>query len=303
MSSIKFIDLFCGIGSFHHSLAALGWECVFACDIDEHCRATYEANYGLKPAGNICEVDVAKVPQFDVLCAGFPCQPFSSAGKHKGFKDERGNMFFQTMRFIEHHQPEVVMLENVIGLEKHDNGKTLKKIIELLEEQQYFVKKTVLLCSDFGIPQMRKRIFIVAMKSNFPDSLLTFKNKETPTLTDFLNANRPREDHLIFTKKDIAYTIRCGGKRSPIDDGHNWDGYYVKKPSKNEEFVYRISIKDCIKLQGFDDQTFKLKGPEKAHWKMVGNTIPTNLTHLVGAAVDNYLSQKNAKKIKLTNDE
>ena len=201
MSTIKFIDLFCGIGSFHNSLATLGWECVFACDIDEHCRATYEINYGIKPAADICEVDVAKVPQFDVLCAGFPCQPFSQAGQHKGFKDKRGNMFFQTMRFIEHHHPEVVILENVVGLEKHDNGNTLKKIIELLEEQKYFVKRTVLLCSDFGIPQMRKRIFIVAMKSNFPDSLLMFKTEETPTLTDFLNANRPSKDHVISTRK------------------------------------------------------------------------------------------------------
>lgn len=303
MSQVKFIDLFCGIGSFHQSLKTLGWKCVFACDIDEDCRNTYEKNHGLKPAGDITCIDVKEVPSFDVLCSGFPCQPFSIAGKHKGFEDRRGNMFYETMRFVEHHQPACVILENVAGLEKHDSGRTLTTIIATLEKQAYSVNYRVLLCSDYGIPQMRKRMFIVATKQAQSSSFLDFEKQITPTLTEYMNNGRRSEDHLTFTRKDVAYTIRCGGKHSPVDDGHNWDGYYAKKAS-SKEFVYRLTIADCLRLQGFDPSTFILSGSAKSHAKMVGNTIPTNLTLLIGNAVndilkDEYEFEKNTiKKLK-----
>jgi DNA (cytosine-5)-methyltransferase 1 len=288
-NNLTFVDLFCGIGSFHHSLSSLGWKCVFACDVDKDCRNTYEKNYGLKPVGDIVNVDVADVPPFDVLCAGFPCQPFSIAGHQQGFNDSRGNMFFETMRFVEHHKPPCVILENIVGLEKHDQGKTLKKMIAALEEQSYNVATRVLTCSDYGIPQMRKRLFIVAMKGIKPLSLLNFPVTPSPTLTRYLNDGRRVSDHLTFTRKDVAYTIRCGGKHSPIDDGHNWDGYYVTTSLTPKELVYRLTIKDCLKLQGFNEDTFILIGSEKSKWKMVGNTIPTNFTRLIGIAIQDTL--------------
>lgn len=300
---IKFADLFCGIGSFHLALSALGAECVFACDIDKHCRATYQKNHGFSPVGDIRDVDVTKVPKFDILCSGFPCQPFSVAGQHRGFDDERGNMFLQTMRFVEHHQPAAVILENVVGLERHDNGRTLSKIISLLNEQGYFVKRTMLTCSDHGIPQMRRRLFIVGTRQKTADTFLDFTLQSTlapkPTLTDFLNQGRPSADHVKFTRKTIAYTIRCGGKHSPVDDGHNWDGYYVMRTDSSET-VYRLTIKDCLKLQGFDENSFVMMGPESAQWKMVGNTIPTNLTKLVTGVVYSHVESCKHKKIKET---
>ena len=286
---LTFVDLFCGIGSFHHSLSSLGLKCVFACDIDEECRNTYEKNYGFKPAGDITNINVVDVPQFDVLCAGFPCQPFSLAGQHQGFKDARGNMFFEVMRFVEHHKPACIILENVTGLEKHNNGKTLKQMIVTLEEQSYNVITKVLTCSDYGIPQMRKRLFIVAMKCEFPSTLLDFPSRKCTTLTEYLNNGRPVRDHLTFTRKDIAYTIRCGGKHSPIDDGHNWDGYYVRSNQTDKETVHRLTINDCLKLQGFDETSFVLTGSDKSKWKMMGNTIPTNLTKLIGEAIRDRL--------------
>jgi len=289
MHRIKYIDLFCGIGSFHHSLSLLGWECVFACDIDENCRQTYKKNHGMEPSSDICAVDVAKIPKFDVLCGGFPCQPFSAAGHRQGFEDARGNMFLQIMRFVEHHQPEVVLLENVLGLLNHDGGKTMTIIISTLEQAGYHVRTKILLCSDYGIPQMRKRIFIVATKAEFPESLLNFRTVGSPTLTDFLNCGRPKSQHMTFTRKNVAYTIRCGGKHSTIDRTHNWDGYWVKKTAKSAEVVYRLTVNDCLKLQGFDENSFHLVGTVKSHWKMVGNTIPTNFTRMMGEAVDVFL--------------
>jgi DNA (cytosine-5)-methyltransferase 1 len=288
-SPLKFIDLFCGIGSFHESLAKLGAQCVFASDINENARKTYEANHGLAPAGDICAVNPASVPAFDVLCAGFPCQPFSVAGYRKGFDDKRGDMFFQTMRFVEHHRPIAVILENVLGLLKHDDGKTFKTIIDTLEAQGYVVRSTVLTCSDYGIPQMRKRLFIVAMRVPFPETLLNFDDAKQPSvLSDFLNHGRPAEAHVTFTQKTVAYTIRCGGRNSAVDDGHNWDGYRAIKPD-GTEYVYRLTLADCLKLQGFDETTFKLIGSDSAQWKMLGNTIPTNFTRIVGTAVCTFL--------------
>ena len=287
---LTFIDLFCGIGSFHHSLSKLGMKCIFACDINEDCRNTYERNYGMRPAGDICKINIADVPSFDILCAGFPCQPFSVAGHHKGFEDSRGGMFFEVMRFVDHHIPSCIILENVAGLENHDGGKTLKRMIDMLEEKKYNVIKRVLVCSDYGIPQMRKRLFIIATNFKVTESVLNFEQIPSKSLTHYLNDGRSDNEKVIMKEKEIAYTIRCGGRYSNINDGHNWDGYYATKFSDPiNEFVYRLSIKDCLKLQGFDENKFVLVGSDKAKWKMVGNTIPTNLTFLVGNSVRNLL--------------
>ena len=122
---MKYIDLFCGIGSFHYSFEKLGFECVMACDISSNVQETYLANYNVAPLGDITKIDVVSVPEFDILCAGFPCQPFSIAGKSKGFDDEtRGNMFLHLMRFVHHHRPKFVILENVAALLNHDDGNT-----------------------------------------------------------------------------------------------------------------------------------------------------------------------------------
>ena len=115
-TSLTFIDLFCGIGGFHQALTKIGFNCVFACDIDENCRKTYQANYGLKPEGDITKINVDTIPKFDILCAGFPCQPFSKAGFQKGFDDNRGNLFFTICDIVKFHKPKYIILENVRNL-------------------------------------------------------------------------------------------------------------------------------------------------------------------------------------------
>lgn len=165
----KFIDLFCGIGGFHQALSDLGGECVFASDIDRHCQDVYERNYGLRPVGDITKVDARDIPEFDVLCGGFPCQPFSKAGKRLGFADPtEGTLFFEVLRIIRHHHPKFIFLENVRNLISHDNGNTWKVIHDSLIELGYNVNDPPIVFSPhyIGIPQHRERVFIIGIRND-----------------------------------------------------------------------------------------------------------------------------------------
>lgn len=276
---IKFIDLFCGIGSFHYSFKKLNWECVMSCDIDKAVKETYKENYGLLPFGDITEIEPKNIPNYDILCAGFPCQPFSQCGQHKGFDDKRGTLFFNIMKFVEYHKPKFIILENVQGLLNHDGGKTFDRIKFDIETANYTITYKVIKCSDYGLPQMRKRLIIIGIRNDTEivkhiDKLLNFDEyKKETTLTELLGKN--------FEKK-TAYTIRCGGKNSPINDKHNWDGYMVDGKE------YRLTKEDCLKIQGFN-QDFKLCGNNKDQWKQLGNTIPTIFTEIIGLNINKYL--------------
>ena len=119
-NKVTFIDLFCGIGSFHYSFKKRGWSCVMACDICKPARDTYKQNYNITPLEDICNIKPKDIKNYDILCAGFPCQPFSQAGKHKGFNDDLGTLFYQIMKFVKYHKPKVIILENVQALLSHD---------------------------------------------------------------------------------------------------------------------------------------------------------------------------------------
>jgi DNA (cytosine-5)-methyltransferase 1 len=277
IQQVKFIDLFCGIGSFHYSFEKLGFKCVMASDICESAKNTYKQNYGMDVLDDICEIDPSKIEDYDILCAGFPCQPFSQAGHHKGFEDSRGTMFSQVMRFVKQNIPKVVILENVQALLNHDNGNSFATIKTELENEGYTVLHNVLKCSDYGIPQMRKRLFIIGFKNIDVHNLDKFFNlneyKKNTTLTEYLGQN---------FKKDIAYTLRCGGKHSPIDDRHNWDGYWV------DDKEYRLTLDDGLKLQGFHN--YNLIGNNNEKWKLLGNTIPTIFTEIIGKQLIKHTS-------------
>ena len=281
--SIKFIDLFCGIGSFHYSFKKMKWECIMACDIDKAVQETYRENYGILPLGDITEILPKDIPNYDVLCAGFPCQPFSQCGKHKGFDDKRGTLFFNIMKFVHYHKPKVIILENVQGLLKHDNGNTFNRIKNDIEENDYTVSYKVIKCSDYGLPQMRKRLIIMGVRNDIPlvksiNHLLDFSEyvKEM-SLSELLGKK--------FEKK-VAYTIRCGGRNSAINDKHNWDGYIVNGQE------YRLTKSDCLKIQGFSDD-FILCGNNKDQWKQLGNTIPTIFTEMIGLNLNKHIDQMN----------
>lgn len=162
----KFIDLFAGIGGFHQAMTQLGGECVFASEIDKHAIKVYENNYGITPQGNIKEIDVEDIPKHDVLCAGFPCQTFSVAGKRAGFDDQtRGTLFFEITRILKYHHPKYIILENVKNLARHDKGRTWEIIEGNLKELGYQLTEQPLIVSPhhFGTPQLRERVIILGV--------------------------------------------------------------------------------------------------------------------------------------------
>ena len=167
---MRFVDLFCGIGGFHAALHRLGHECVFATDIDKHAAAVYEKNWG-KPGGFDVHVDIRTViddiPEMDIICAGFPCQPFSKSGAQEGFKDQtRGTLFHDICTLAEKHKPAVLFLENVPNLIEHDEGNTMAVIQERLTELGYAHWHAILSPHKYGVPQVRTRVYIVAIRSD-----------------------------------------------------------------------------------------------------------------------------------------
>lgn len=161
MRKLRFIDLFAGLGGFHLALHDLGHTCVFASEVNEDLRTLYKTNYGVKCEGDINAVDVKDIPKHDIICAGFPCQPFSKAGKQNGLEDiNNGNFFNRIMEIADHHKPEYIFLENVPNLKGHDNGNTWTYIHNKLSER-YEVKEKNLSPHKFGVPQHRSRIYIV----------------------------------------------------------------------------------------------------------------------------------------------
>lgn len=165
MNQFKFIDLFSGIGGFHQAMARLGGECVFASEIDSFCNAVYEKNYGINSDINIRDVDEKKdIPEHDVLCAGFPCQAFSKAGKQEGLEDKiRGTLFFEIARILKYHHTKYIVLENVRNLVSHDHGNTWRIMRKVLVECGYRLTERPLIVSphQFGIPQLRERVIIL----------------------------------------------------------------------------------------------------------------------------------------------
>lgn len=163
------IDLFCGIGGFRLAMEDCGVDCVFSSDIDSFAQQTYNANFHEIPSGDITKIAAKDIPHFNILTAGFPCQPFSYAGEKKGFEDTtRGTLFFDICRILEYHKPEMVFLENVKGLVSHKNGTTLDIILTNLKKLGYFPHWKILSSLDFGLPQKRERWYCVAFRKNVP---------------------------------------------------------------------------------------------------------------------------------------
>lgn len=168
IKGFKFIDLFCGIGGFHQAMTALGGTCVLACDIDEKCREVYYNNYGINPEPDVTKLDTAKMPDFDVLCGGFPCQAFSHSGKQLGFQDTRGTLFRDVARILKDKQPAYFLLENVKNLKGHDNGHTWNVIYNALTEVGYLTYDTPIVMSPhhLGVPQHRERVLILGVRKD-----------------------------------------------------------------------------------------------------------------------------------------
>lgn len=256
---MKFIDLFAGIGGFHEAAKQLGWQCVFASEIDKYACQTYQANHGIIPHGDITKIDAQDIPDHDILFAGFPCQAFSVSGKRLGFEDTRGTLFFEIARILKEKQPKMFLLENVRGLKSHDNGKTFVIILDTLRTLGYEVHYNVLNTKDYGIPQNRERIFFVGFKD--PREFVWPHKHQPITLKQFFGGAWAR---------DTAHTVRAGGRSSGITDKHNWDSYYY------ENEIRKLTPRECAALQGFS-KDFIIPVSSHQAYKQFGNAVSVNV--------------------------
>ena len=182
MKTLKFIDLFAGLGGFHQALAQLGHECVFASELDSDLAGLYRKNFGIKPHGDIRQVDFKAIPDHDILCAGFPCQPFSKAGNQKGFDcPQWGDLFDYIINILRLRKPQFVMIENVPNLIKHNGGKTWAKILHRLRLAGYKVSDGKLSPHHVGVPQVRERAFIVGSRDILADFSWPERSKSAET--------------------------------------------------------------------------------------------------------------------------
>jgi len=223
-NNMKFIDLCCGIGGFHYALKNLGYECVMASDIDENCRKNYELNHNMKPFGDLTKIDIKSIPKFNVLCAGFPCQPFSNAGEQKGFQDKRGNIFFDICKIIKYHAPEYLILENVRNLASHDNGNTWEVIKNNIGKLEYFTYDIPVILNTlyFGIPQSRERVIIMCKRKDLgelPKLPSISKHNAKPTTLEDIVEEHPDKKYNITGK--LKETEKIWGKFLYICDSNN----------------------------------------------------------------------------------
>ena len=281
---MRFIDLFCGAGGFHYVLK--DFECVLACDIDDNAKKTYQLNYGDKTPFFKDIRNIDKYPSADLICAGFPCQSFSIAGKKGGFNDDRGMLFFDLIRIIENVSPRVVVLENVKNIVNHNNGETLKVIIGELNRIGYKVSWKILNTRKFTkIPQNRERCYFVCTKDilfNFPDDLnnqLSFR--------DYLDVN---VDSKYYSDKEIlkdvtfdtVYQLRRNylrdnkNKSFPTLTANMGTGGNNIPFIRDELGVRRLTPIECFRIQGFND--ILLPDIADCHlYKQSGNAITVDV--------------------------
>ena len=284
-----FIDLFAGIGGFHIALHNLGGKCVFASEMDTHARKTYEHNFKkISPElfknkmfnDDIRSMTVSDIPDFDVLCAGFPCQPFSQAGHKRGFDDnhnsERGNLFFNIAEILEEKKPKAFFLENVRGLIKHDNGNTFKVIRNILEDELgYSFYFKVVKASDYGLPQLRPRVFMIGFRDESIMKGFQFPpNKPLKyNMSDVWNGKCSRE---------IGFTLRVGGRGSTINDRRNWDAYNV------DGVVRQLGIEQGKKMQGFPPN-YEFPVSKTQGIKQLGNSVAIDAVREVSKQMLSHL--------------
>jgi DNA (cytosine-5)-methyltransferase 1 len=308
LSTHKFIDLFAGIGGFHQALNYYGAECVFASEWDKYCQEIYYKNYGILPPGDITQIPEESIPKHDILCAGFPCQAFSISGKQLGFNDTRGTLFFDVARIAKYHQPKILILENVKNFATHNQGRTLNTVKITLSQIGYDVFYQVLNASNFGVPQKRERIYIIAFRQDllikhfiFP---LSYKN--STKLIDFCLPDEETKEHIInrsdiILRENINFTpdilgnypqkpIRIGtinkggqGERIYHQNGHaiTLSAYGGGVGAKTGIYqingkIRKLAPRECARIMGFSD-SFIITESKNIAYKQFGNSVVVNV--------------------------
>jgi DNA (cytosine-5)-methyltransferase 1 len=287
-TDLKFIDLFAGIGGIKTGFMRAGFECLYSNDIDPYCKQTFDNNFDIKlDISGIKAINPQTLPDYNILVGGFPCQAFSIAGHKQGFEDTRGTLFFDIARIVNYHKPQVVFLENVKGLKSHNKGKTFQTIKNTLSDMGYFVHAQVLNAKDFGVPQNRERIYIVAFLENvdfeFPQPL-----KNTVVLGDILEKN-------VDAKYTISDKLWAGHQRRKIEHIEKGNGFGYSLFNENSPYTSTISARyykdgseilieqqgqnprkitprEAARLQGFPEN-YKIPVSDVQAYKQFGNSV------------------------------
>lgn len=298
-----FIDIFAGIGGFRVALEKCGLTCTFSSEIDKEASQVYYQNFGEKPDGDITAINEKDIPPHDVLCAGFPCQSFSISGNHTGFKDDRGQLFYDIVRIAAYHKPPLLLLENVKNILRVHDGYVFRTIINELQEIGYTVYYSLLNASHYGIPQARSRVYFVCLRNG---TGLTFEEPK-PThdqifLRDVLDSNP--EDHLIIQRDDIhiekkdepepqTAPIRIGrvhkgrqGERIYHPNGHSItlsaDGGGIGAKTGLyliDGYVRKLSLSESKKVMGFPDEHYISNS--RYGYKQLGNAVIPKMISLI----------------------
>lgn len=318
-----FIDLFAGIGGFHYAFASFGARCVFASEIDKKAASVYQKNHGLAPHGDIRSIAEEDIPSHDILCAGFPCQAFSISGKQRGFEDTRGTLFFDIARIVKHHQPSVLLLENVKNFARHDKGNTLKVVLTTLQELNYTVFYTILNTRHFGLPQNRERIYFVAFHHRLNVSDFSFPIPRLVSCLQDVLQHDPYDGKVIqredidFYKKYIPQYDEQGSLKYPnqpvqigkVNKGGQGERIYHPHGhaitlsahgggvgSKTGLYfinnkIRKLSPRECARLQGFPEDFILPDSVSQAH-RMFGNSVSIDVLQYIIKAMGEVIEAK-----------
>ena len=302
----RFIDLFAGIGGIRIPFQELGGKCVFSSEWDKFSQKTYHANFGEVPAGDITKISTDDIPDFDILLGGFPCQPFSQAGLHKGFEDTRGTLFFEIERILNEKRPKAFLLENVKQLKGHDKGRTFRVIMQHLKALNYHAEAKILKAADFGVPQIRERIYIIGFdKEHFdiPDDyhfpfpeptgiqtrvgdILEQSVDKKYTISDKLwegHQRRKKENRL--KGKGFGYSLfnEESPYTSTISARYYKDGSEILIEQKDSN-PRKLTPRECARLQGFPED-FIIPVSDAQAYKQFGNSVAVPVVRAIASII------------------
>lgn len=321
--ALSFIDLFCGLGGFRIAFEKNGGECVFSSDIDKAARETYKNNFNEEPSGDITKIDAKDIPDFDILCAGFPCQPFSLAGKRKGFEDTRGTLFFDVLRIIKEKKPKGFLLENVAGLTNHDNGRTLDVIIQNLNNAGYYVTYRLMNAKEYGVPQNRNRWYCVGIRrdlttesgfsefSFYPekcelkhtlDDIVRLQSKESE-YDSSITAQENIRKHLGEAEKQLMAEnkVLLANNVRPSRTFFAKDGISPCLTAKmgtggnNVPIVVnsmrKLTERECLLIMGFPEW-YKIRKNHSQSYKQIGNSVIVPILTEVATRMTKFVETK-----------
>ena len=283
----KFIDLFAGVGGMRLGFEAAGGKCVFTSEWDRFAQTTYQANFGEIPHGDITQIAAEEIPRFDILLAGFPCQPFSSIGKRQGFDHPtQGTLFYDVVRIIGHHHPRGFLLENVAGLRNHDGGRTLQLIEESLTDLGYAFDYQVVDAARFGVPQHRDRIYIIGKRSKRPGKTqFDWPAGSDKTVGIGKHIRSGVTDHSISKHLQNVYIYKKDDGRPQIVDG--FSDFPVKTLVASYHKIQRLTgtfVRDgetglrlltadeCKAIMGFP-KSFEIPVSRTQMYRQMGNSV------------------------------